>query len=126
MYKIYQKVLVNRRVDPNNDPLTGKREWVEGIIMDGPRTGPPGSNLPPGWKIGFADGYKHKNGRPWLWYGEGMLKPLTDMPASPRPVECAAPKAKKILHENCPKCGSAGRWIRAALVCETHGAWAGC
>jgi hypothetical protein len=25
----------------------------------------------------------------------------------------------------CPKCGSQGRWVRAALVCEKHGVWAG-
>lgn len=33
---------------------------------------------------------------------------------------------KKTLHENCPKCGHRGHFIRMALACPTHGVWAGC
>jgi|SRR5688572_18282968 len=38
----------------------------------------------------------------------------------------APQSAKKTLHENCPKCGHRGQFIRMALVCPTHGVWAGC
>jgi hypothetical protein len=33
---------------------------------------------------------------------------------------------KARLHDNCPKCGHQGSWVRMALMCPTHGVWAGC
>lgn len=41
-------------------------------------------------------------------------------------VAPAPAKPKRVLHDNCPKCGDAGEWRSMALVCRAgHGIFAG-
>jgi hypothetical protein len=125
-YNIGDVVLVHRRVDPydNNSP----REWARAKIVGGPLMSRAGET---GWRVAFADRYTgakiYVENRLQLHRSRGVLPDIdVDLP---HPIEHKLtfnlPKPKK-LHDNCPKCGHRGNFIRMALVCPVHGVWAGC
>lgn len=104
------------------------RTWKEGVVTRVDTSG----SLSPLYRVEWADGTR------LTWMREHRMRPLGSRTIAPGgeaideayskyTVEpTAPPKPKKVLHDNCPKCGDRGEWRMMALVCtKGHGVFAG-
>lgn len=114
MYKIGEIVEVNRRVDPNSVDPNAAREWVKAEVR----------SIWGAITVAFFDNYRISTTNS---NGETAYNPVYIRACKQEPTfRNIVLGHKKRLHDNCPRCGHPGQFIRMALVCPIHGVWAGC
>jgi hypothetical protein len=124
-FAVGQWVYVNRRIDPNDFGPKPVREWKPAVVRRYRDSRTKGDLYEVSWFDGYYGPTSYFEDKISAHNPAAII--MHSGPVTMVDVGSLKPEApKKQLHDNCPKCGSAGSWVRMALVCPFHGVWAGC